>query len=168
MSKVVNLNKKAVVDSITQAGVAAVGFGAGQALLSKFNKPVGDIGGFAAGVALATSKNPHVSNLGKGLAIVSGIRLVNRFSTPKDGAAPSSVQSMISKFVPNLQGLGQLGELGYALAASPTVSYDTEGNVMGLEGLYGDEDLNGEDQFEGFDGAEESLLGIEETANSLL
>lgn len=171
--KVVNLNKKAGINSFSSVGVAAIGFGAGQALLSKANKPIADIGALAAGIALGTSANPHVKMAGIGIAMVAGFRAVNRFTTPKNGASPNPIQSLLSKFVPNLAGLGELGELGYALPESPTISYDASGNMMGMDGT--DDLLNGEEvrEIAGFEGeqdlsGDEDLKGYEEVSSSLM
>lgn len=137
MSKVVNLSKKTIVGSLSSVAAGAVGFGAGQALLSKVNKPIGDVAAFAGGIALATSDNPHIKMLGTGVAVVSGFRLANRFSNPTDGSAPNAIQGMISKFIPNLQGLGEIGELGYGIgnvSAEADAVYDQDGNLIEMDG----------------------------------
>ena len=161
MKKVVNLSKKTIVGSLASVAASSVGFGAGQAILSKVNKPIGDVAAFGAGIMLSTSENPHIKAAGAGLAVVSGFRLLNRIATPKDGAAPNKVQALVGKFVPNLQGLGELGELGYAIA-SPEISYDANGEVLALQGF---ED---EESYEQVAGLEDHLLGVGADAASSL
>lgn len=153
MKKVVNVSKKAIVGSLASVAVTSVGFGAGQMLLSKVNKPVGDVVGLGAGIVLSTSENPYIKAGGAGLAAVSAFRLANRLATPKDGAAPNKVQELLGKFVPNLQGLGELGELGYAIG-TPDYGYE-DAQVLPLEGFG-----NVEESFAQVEGVEESLLGL--------
>lgn len=177
---IVNLTLKSAKPMAIGLGAAAGSFGVSQFALSKVNKPIADMGAALAGIALMTNPKFNIKMIGAGMSLVGIIRTANRFSTPKNGAAPNPVQSFISKFLPNLAGLGELGELGYALPESPTVSYDSNGNMMGLVGFAGDEDqrgVYGDDDPQGISGdedmtvsgTEDLLMGTyEDTASNLM